>query len=62
VVEEFSEGSLKSRMKRADRLGASYAVILGDDELKDGVVVLKDMKTAAQEKVRWETVAGKIIK
>jgi len=62
VVEEFSEGSLKSRMKRADRLGASYAVILGEDELKDGVVVLKDMRTATQEKVRWDAVAGKIIK
>ncbi|HXI10959.1 MAG TPA: histidine--tRNA ligase [Thermodesulfobacteriota bacterium] len=62
VVEEFSGGSLKSRMKRADRLGASYAVILGDDELKDGVVVLKDMKTAAQEKVPWDAVAGKIRK
>ncbi len=62
VVEEFSGGSLKSRMKRADRLGASYAVILGDDELRDGVVVLKDMKTAAQEKIGWDEVAGKIIK
>ena len=62
VVEEFSGGALKSRMKRADRLGASYAVILGDDELKDGVVVLKDMKTAAQEKVPWDAVAGKIRK
>ncbi|MBI5468878.1 MAG: histidine--tRNA ligase, partial [Deltaproteobacteria bacterium] len=46
----------------ADRLGASYAVILGDDELRDGVVVLKDMKTAAQEKLGWDAVAGKIIK
>lgn len=62
VVEEFSGGSLKSRMKRADRLCASYAVILGDDELKDGVVVLKDMKTAVQEKVSWAAVAGKIRK
>lgn len=60
VIEEFSVGSMKSRMKRADRLGARFTVILGEDELKGGVVTLKDMKTASQEKVAWDDVAAKI--
>lgn len=60
AVEEFSEGSLKSRMKRADRLGASFVLILGEDELKSGELTLKDMKTAAQERVPFAGVIDRI--
>lgn len=60
VVEEFSEGPLKNRMKRADRLGARYAVILGDEELKEGMVTIKDMSTATQEKLPFDKAAEKI--
>ncbi len=60
IIEDFSEAPLKKRMKRVDQIGASFAVILGDDELKEGLVTLKDMKTAEQEKVSWEQVAGRI--
>lgn len=58
VVEEHSDGALKNRMKKADRLGARWTVILGDDELKDGVVAIKDMKNGTQSKVAWIDVAG----
>ncbi len=58
VVEEFSAGGLKTRMKRADRLGADYAVILGENELKEGVAMVKDMKKATQETAPWEKVAS----
>lgn len=60
VIEEFSEGQLKNRMKRADRLGARHVVILGEDELKQGVVTVKDMATAAQEKVPFEMLSDKL--
>lgn len=56
VVEDFSGGALKTRMKRADRLGADYAVILGENELNDGVATVKDMKQARQETVAWDKV------
>jgi histidyl-tRNA synthetase len=56
VVEDFSAGGLKSRMKRADRLGAGYAVILGENELNEGVATVKDMKAATQETVAWGAV------
>ncbi|MCC6502721.1 MAG: histidine--tRNA ligase [Deltaproteobacteria bacterium] len=58
VVEDFSTGALKTRMKRADRLGAAFAVILGENELAEGVVTIKDMKNAAQETIAWDRVAG----
>ena len=38
-------------MKRADRLHAALALILGDDELAQGVVTAKDMKTGEQVRV-----------
>lgn len=60
IMEDFSAGALKTRMKRADRIGARFTMILGDEELKSGVVMLKDMKTARQEKVSWESVADLI--
>ena len=56
VVEDFSSGALKTRMKRADRLGASFAVILGENELNEGVATVKDMKAATQETVAWDSV------
>ncbi len=60
VVADFSTGPLKKRMKRADRSGARYAVILGSDELKAGVVTIKDMKTASQEAFGFEAAADRL--
>ncbi|MEJ2100445.1 MAG: histidine--tRNA ligase [Desulfobacterales bacterium] len=45
---DFSDKSLKSLMKRADRLGAGYALIVGDDELEKGEVILRNMQSKAQ--------------
>ncbi|MBM4380590.1 MAG: histidine--tRNA ligase [Deltaproteobacteria bacterium] len=36
-------GSLKSQMKRADKVGARFALVLGDAELKSGEAQLKQM-------------------
>lgn len=37
-------GSLKSQLKRADKSGARYALVLGDDELAREQVALKDLR------------------
>lgn len=37
--------SLKAQMKYADKTGAKYCIVLGDDELNSGRVEIKDMKT-----------------
>jgi histidyl-tRNA synthetase len=60
VIEDFSTGTLKSRMKRADRLGARFVIILGDDELESGVVTVKDMESAVQEKLPWDAVPERL--
>ena len=37
-------GSFKSQLKRADRSGASHAIILGDDEVARRVATLKPLR------------------
>ena len=39
------EGSFKSQFKKADKSGADYALILGDDEVNNGVVGIKSLRT-----------------
>ena len=43
--------SFKSRMKLADKLGARFVAILGEDEMKKGVWSVRDMAGSAQEDV-----------
>jgi len=56
--------SLKSQMRSADKMGARFTVIIGDDELKKGAVVLRDMTTKEQSEIAFdklaETVAQKL--
>jgi histidyl-tRNA synthetase len=45
---EYEGRSIKSQMKRADRLKAAVTLILGDNELASGTVAVKNMKTSEQ--------------
>ncbi len=44
-------GNLGRRLKRADRIGARVAVILGDDELARGAAMVRDLDTGDQSEV-----------
>ncbi|NPB06204.1 MAG: histidine--tRNA ligase [Aquificae bacterium] len=48
----YRKGGLKKQLEFADRMGYRYAVIVGEDELKEGLVTLKDLKTGEQRKVK----------
>ena len=43
--------TLKAHLKQADRLSASYAAIIGDDEASKGHIILRNMTTKAQEEL-----------
>lgn len=43
--------SLKAQMKYADKLGAKYTVVVGDNELETGRAQLKDMQSGATEEI-----------
>ena len=45
------EGSIKSMMKKANKLGAAYALIIGETEQENRTVMLKNMTTGVEEAV-----------
>lgn len=50
IVQHGEEGSFKAQMKKADKSGAEYAIILGENELSNQKIVLKSLrKTENQE-------------
>ena len=51
---DYEGKSLKSQMRRADKLKARFALILGGDELKKGTVVLRNMGDKSQEEIPIE--------
>jgi len=57
---EFGDKSLKSQMKRAHRLGAKHVLIVGDNEIEEGKVILRDMKTKDQVSIPIEDVVENI--
>ena len=48
---DYEGKSLKSQMRRADKLKARYALILGEEELKQGKAVLRNMVDKSQEEI-----------
>jgi len=48
---DFSDRSLKALMKRANRLGAGHVLIIGDQELDQGAVILRDMRSKQQVEI-----------
>ncbi|MDQ0192714.1 histidine--tRNA ligase [Paenibacillus wynnii] len=52
---------MKAQMKSADRMSARYTAILGEDELKNGVIALKSMATGEQRTVKLEDLGGAIV-
>jgi histidyl-tRNA synthetase len=47
-------------MKQANRLGAKHVLIVGDNEIKEGKVILRDMKTKDQVSIPIEKVVENI--
>jgi histidyl-tRNA synthetase len=54
VAMDLEGRSLKSQMKQADRSGAGWVLIVGDNELRDGQGVLRNMQTQDQRPVALE--------
>lgn len=50
----YTEGSLKSHLKRADRLGCKVVIIAGEDEAKRGAATLREMQSGRQEEIQFE--------
>ena len=53
-------GNLRRRMERANRIGARAAVILGEDDLAQGVAQVKDLASGQQEAVALPDIADRL--
>lgn len=62
VEMEYSARSLKSQMKRANRLNSAYALILGEREIEENRALLRNMRASAQEEVSLDGLEETIIK
>jgi histidyl-tRNA synthetase len=57
TVEVYGSGKIKKRMAKADSAGASYAVVIGDEEIASGFVTLKSMQTGEQAPIQAPLLA-----
>jgi histidyl-tRNA synthetase len=63
VVLNSGGNSFKSQMKRADKSGAAFAVILGDDEMKEGAAQVKSLRVDnVQTKIKFDDLATFFLK
>lgn len=60
VMNHFGGGNFKKQFKRADKVGAVVALVLGENEVADNTVVLKDLVGGEQETYSQAEVAEKI--
>ncbi len=57
AVDIAFRGNLKRRMKRADKVNARAAVLLGEDELARGVATVRNLETGDQQEVALSALA-----
>ena len=61
-TETFYTGNISKKFKRADKINASFAIIIGDDELANNTVRLKNLKSGYQDEISLEEAIKNIKK
>jgi len=54
----FGDRALKTAMKSADKSGARYSLVIGDEEITSGVVEVKEMSSGTATSVRLDSLAS----
>ena len=57
---DYAGRSMKAQMKQANKANARFALIIGEDEVKEACVQLKDMEKSEQEKVSFDNIIEKL--
>ena len=47
-------GTLSKKFKKADKIKCMFVVVLGDNEIENGVLQIKNLKTGDQRQVKFE--------
>jgi histidyl-tRNA synthetase len=58
VIEAIGSKSLKAQLRQANTLGVHHTVIIGDEEVKAGTVIFRDMTTARQKTILINQLQG----
>ena len=62
VTENMSKKGLKDQLDIADKRGTKYTLILGQKEISDGTVLIRDMENGVQEIVDYNKIKNEIRK
>jgi len=62
VHQAFTKNSLKSQLALANQLKVKYALIIGQKELLDGTILLRDMESGSQEVLDLKRVKSIMLK
>ena len=57
---DYSEGSLKSQMRIANKIGARYTVIVGEEELSENIVTFRNMLTKEQKEIKIDNLINEL--
>lgn len=57
-TELISFGKMKKNMNIANKLNAKYTVIVGEDEVKNGVLIVKDLDMGVENKVKYDDLSN----
>ncbi|MFA1820514.1 histidine--tRNA ligase [Virgibacillus oceani] len=60
VDKDYQNRKMKAQFKAADRLGAKFALVLGDDELKKNVIQVKNLETGNEEEIPLAQLANRL--
>ena len=55
-----SPRGLKAQMKYADKIGAKFTVVLGDNEIETGKVKLKDMSSGSETEIKLDEICEEL--
>jgi histidyl-tRNA synthetase len=62
AIGAVDKNGIQSQLSRADRLGAPYALIIGQKEVFDQTVILRDMASGAQEMIPMTKIVSELQK
>lgn len=62
LMTHFGGGNFKKQFKRADKVGASVALVLGENEVSENTVVVKDLAGGEQQTLAQSDVAAYLTK
>jgi len=57
---DYSGGSLKSQMRIANKIGARYTVIIGEEELSKNMVIIRNMQTKEQKEIKIDNLINEL--